>query len=126
MSNEYNEKSSGGKVAAIAIGAVVVIGVAIAAIYLIDVDQTEEGRLPTVDVAVEDGNAPEFDVDVADVDVGTKEKQVDMPTVGVDTKTIEVEVPTVETGTEETTIDVPTIDVEKPEEDSPDNDKDPQ
>ncbi|CAM3743554.1 hypothetical protein [Litorimonas haliclonae] len=125
MSNEYNQKSSGGKIAGIAIGAVVIIGVAVAALYLVDVDQTEEARLPDVDVAVEDGNMPEFDADVADVDVGTTETEVDVPTVDVESETVEVEVPTVETGTEETTVDLPTIDVDKPDEDSPDGDEDP-
>ena len=47
-----------------------------------DVDQTEEGELPEVDV--EGGNMPEFDVETADVDVGTEEVTVDVPTVDVD------------------------------------------
>lgn len=47
-----------------------------------DVDQTEEGELPEVDV--EGGNMPEFDVETADVDVGTDEVTVEVPTVDVD------------------------------------------
>jgi hypothetical protein len=47
-----------------------------------DVDQTEEGALPDVDV--EGGNLPEFDVETADVEVGTEEMTVDVPTVDVD------------------------------------------
>ncbi|MFN2099406.1 hypothetical protein [Altererythrobacter sp. MF3-039] len=47
-----------------------------------DVDQTEEGEMPDVDV--EGGNLPEFDVETADVDVGTEEVTVDVPTVDVD------------------------------------------
>ena len=46
-----------------------------------DVEQTEEGSLPDVDV--EGGNMPEYDVDTADVDVGTKEKTVTVPDVDV-------------------------------------------
>ena len=47
-----------------------------------DIDQTEEGSLP--DVEVEGGNLPEFDVETADVDVGTEEVTVDVPTLDVD------------------------------------------
>jgi hypothetical protein len=47
-----------------------------------DVDQTEEGEMPEVEVT--GGNMPEFDVETADVDVGTEEKTVEVPTVDVD------------------------------------------
>lgn len=47
-----------------------------------DVDQTEEGEMP--DVEVSGGNMPEFDVETADVDVGTKTTTVEVPTVDVD------------------------------------------
>ena len=47
-----------------------------------DVDQTEEGDLPEVEV--EGGNLPEYDVDVADVKVGTDTAQVVVPDVDVD------------------------------------------
>ena len=46
-----------------------------------DVDQTEEGDLPEVNV--EGGNLPEYDVDVADVKVGTDTAQVVVPDVDV-------------------------------------------
>lgn len=46
-----------------------------------DVDQTEEGEMPEVNV--EGGNMPEYDVETADVDVGTEEKTVEVPTVDV-------------------------------------------
>lgn len=48
-----------------------------------DVKQTEEGKLPDVDV--EGGQAPKFDVDAGDVDVGTEKKEITTPTVDVDT-----------------------------------------
>ena len=48
-----------------------------------DVDQTEEGSLPDVDVNVEGGNMPEYDVETADVEVGTQEKTVTVPDVDV-------------------------------------------
>lgn len=46
-----------------------------------DVDQTEEGEMPDVDV--QGGNMPEYDVETADVDVGTEEKTVEVPDVDV-------------------------------------------
>ncbi|MEL1251875.1 hypothetical protein [Aurantiacibacter gilvus] len=47
-----------------------------------DVDQTEEGEMPEVDV--EGGNLPEYDVEGPEVDVDTEEVTVDVPTVDVD------------------------------------------
>ncbi|HEX6589211.1 MAG TPA: hypothetical protein VF039_09320 [Longimicrobiales bacterium] len=46
-----------------------------------DVDQTQEGDLPDVDV--EGGQVPEYDVDAADVDVGTDTQTVVVPDVDV-------------------------------------------
>lgn len=47
-----------------------------------DVEQTEEGEMP--DVEVQGGNMPEYDVEGPDVDVGTQEKTVTVPDVDVD------------------------------------------
>lgn len=47
-----------------------------------DVDQTEEGELPEVDV--EGGNMPEFDVEGPEVDVETGTETVEVPTLDVD------------------------------------------
>lgn len=47
-----------------------------------DVDQTEEGELP--DVEVEGGQVPEYDVDAADVEVGTDTQTVVVPDVDVE------------------------------------------
>jgi predicted small secreted protein len=47
-----------------------------------DVDKTEEGEMPDVDV--EGGNLPEYDVEGPDVDVGTEEKTITVPDVDVD------------------------------------------
>ncbi|CAN5255935.1 hypothetical protein BH24PSE2_BH24PSE2_08040 [soil metagenome] len=47
-----------------------------------DVDQTEEGEMPDVDV--EGGNMPEYDVDAPDVDVGTKRKEITVPDIDID------------------------------------------
>lgn len=54
-----------------------------------DVDQTEEGSLPEVEV--EGGNMPEFDVEAPDVDVGTETTTVEVPTVDVTTEDAEGE-----------------------------------
>lgn len=70
-----------------------------------EVEQTEEGELPDVDV--QGGNMPEYDVDAPDVDVGTRDETVTVPDVDV--------------GTEEKTIRVPDVDVNPPEEGDPDN-----
>ncbi len=58
------------------------IGAASLGLAACDVDQTQEGELP--DVEVEGGNLPEFDVETADVEIGTEEVTVDVPTVDVD------------------------------------------
>jgi hypothetical protein len=46
-----------------------------------DVDQTQDGDLPEVDV--EGGQLPEYDVDPADVDVGTDTQRVIVPDIDV-------------------------------------------
>ncbi|WP_299307981.1 hypothetical protein [uncultured Croceicoccus sp.] len=54
-----------------------------------DVDQTEEGELP--DVNVEGGNMPEYDVEAPDVNVDTEERTVEVPVIDVDTPDAEGE-----------------------------------
>lgn len=44
-----------------------------------DIQQTEEGEMPKVDVDVEEGKMPEYDVQTGDVDV--EEKEVTVPTL---------------------------------------------
>lgn len=48
------------------------------------VRQTEEGEMPDVDVQVEGGKVPEYDVDAADVDVKMEEKTIKVPDVDVE------------------------------------------
>lgn len=62
--------------------ATAVLGSAALALAACDVDQTEEGELPEVDV--EEGNMPEYDVEGPDVDVGTTTETVEVPTVDID------------------------------------------
>lgn len=46
-----------------------------------DVDQTQEGEMP--EVQVEGGQMPEYDVETAEVEVGTKEETIEVPDVEV-------------------------------------------
>ena len=71
--------------------------VGLAALAACDVDQTQEGELPEVNVS--GGQMPEYDVDAANVQVGTTSETVEVPTI--ETETTTVEVPTV--GVEENT-----------------------
>jgi len=48
-----------------------------------DVDQTQEGELPDVDVQAEGGQVPAYDVDAPDVDVNTEEVTVPVPDVDI-------------------------------------------
>ena len=63
------------------IAAVIAVGFGI---YMIDVDMTDEGSLPEVDVSVQEGEMPEFDVETGDVEVGTAEVDVTVPTIDVE------------------------------------------
>lgn len=63
--------------------AVAGIVVLLFAVYMIDIDQTEEARLPDVDVSVEGGQMPEFDADVGDIETGSKDVTVTVPTVDI-------------------------------------------
>ncbi|MEN7537806.1 hypothetical protein [Aurantiacibacter flavus] len=47
-----------------------------------DVEQTDEGEMPEVDV--NGGELPEYNVDAADVDVEMKEETVEVPTLEVE------------------------------------------
>lgn len=61
-----------------------------------NVDQTEQGELPEMDVDVEEGNLPEYDVDWMNVDVSTRTKMVEVPEVTVTMEEKQVEVPVVD------------------------------
>ncbi len=87
--------------ATIAIAVVAVAAIA-AGIYMIDVDQTEEARLPDVELNVEGGNLPKYDAEVGSVEVTEEEATVEVPDVDVTM--------------EETTVTVPGISVTPPEE----------
>ncbi|PHR12774.1 MAG: hypothetical protein COA40_07800 [Aequorivita sp.] len=60
-----------------------------------NIDKKGKTELPEVDVDVEEGNLPEFDVNWADVDVSTATKTVEVPKVVVVMEEEKVEVPTI-------------------------------
>jgi hypothetical protein len=63
------------------------------AVTACDVEQTEEGEMPEVNV--EEGNMPEYEVDGPEIKAGTTETQVEVPDVDVTTEEETVEVPVV-------------------------------
>jgi len=84
------------------IGAIILVVIIYFGFILVDVDQTEDGSLPDVNVDVESGSLPEYDAEVGEINVGEEE--------------VEVEVPDVEITTETETMTVPTLDVVTPDE----------
>ncbi len=56
--------------------------VAAAALASCEVEQTEEGEMPKVDV--QGGNLPKYDVDAPDVDVSMKKKTIEVTVPDVD------------------------------------------
>ena len=55
-----------------------------AALAACDVDKTEEGEMPDIDVNATGGELPEYNVEGPDVNVGTTTETVEVPTVDVD------------------------------------------
>lgn len=75
----------------------VLIAIACAAtLAACDVEQTDEGEMPDVDVTYEAGEMPEYDVDTADVSVGTEETTVEVPDVDVSMQEEQVTVPDID------------------------------
>lgn len=61
-----------------------------------NVEKTQEGELPDVDVNAQGGELPAYDVETADVDVNTKQTEVTVPDVDVNSETKTVPVPDVD------------------------------
>lgn len=101
---------------------------ALTILWACEIEQTQEGKLPDVDVDVKEGNLPKFEVrqteegkmpevDV-DVDAGQIPKyDVDAPDIVVGTKEMEVEVPAVDVKMKKETIDVPVVGIDMPDDD---------
>lgn len=70
------------KAGAIIAGVVLIAAVAFG-VYMVDIDQTQEGSLPTV--SIDGGEMPEYDADVGDIEVGERDVTVTVPTVDVET-----------------------------------------
>ncbi|MFP5272272.1 hypothetical protein [Coleofasciculus sp.] len=72
------------------------------------VEKEQAGEAPEVDVNVDPGKVPEYEVEGPEVDVGTQEKTITVPEV--------------EVTQEEKTITAPDVDIKPPtDEDSPEN-----
>ena len=82
---------TGATIALVAAAAVVIA----AGVYMVDIDMTDDGALPDVDVSVEGGELPEFDADVGSIEAGTTTETVAVPEVEVDTREAQIEVPTI-------------------------------
>lgn len=67
-----------------AIVALAVVAVTAFGIFFFDVEQTERASLPSVDVTVEGGSMPEYDVEAGDVELGSEEVTVTVPTIDVE------------------------------------------
>jgi len=59
------------------------LGLATLGLAACDVQQTEEGEVPDVDISVDEGNLPEYEVDAPEIKAGTTEMTVEVPVVGV-------------------------------------------
>ena len=62
----------------------VLVGASCLALVACDVDQTQEGNLPDIDVNASGGQLPEFNVEGPEVNVGTENRTVEVPTVDVE------------------------------------------
>lgn len=79
----------------------IVAAIAAIATGLVDVSQTHEARVPTIEardgsIRAESGQAPRFEVETGSVGVGTREANVAVPKVEVKRDQAKVAVPTVE------------------------------
>lgn len=120
VNDTHESSSTAKKTTAIIAGVAAVAIIGVAGLYLVDVDQTQEARLPDVDVSVAEGQMPKFDMDVADVNLQVNDSEIKVPTMGVETETHEIEVPVgVETGSTGIEIKVPSLDITPPAEDNP-------
>lgn len=71
---------------------VIAVAAVVGASYLVDAEQTEDARLPDVDVTAEGGQLPEYDARVDDVAIVDRSVTVDVPEVEVTTREEEITV----------------------------------
>jgi hypothetical protein len=87
---------SNGKVISAVLGVAALAVVAYGLFYFVDVEQVQEARAPTIDLEIEPGQAPEFNVETGSVDVGTTTETIEVPDVEVTTRETDVTLPTLE------------------------------
>lgn len=85
------------------LGAIAFVAIALFAYYMIDIDQTQEAKLPDVNVEVKGGQVPKFDVETGKVKVESEDVKIKVPEVKL----------------KEETVTVPTVKVEPPKDDGP-------
>lgn len=78
------------------VAVVVVVAVGIGAYYFVDIDQTQQGSLPDVNVDVEGGELPEYDVETGNIELDTTQETIEVPDVDIRTTEQTIEVPTIE------------------------------
>lgn len=64
----------------------ILVAMAIASAFALsacEVEKTQEGELPDVDVDVEGGQLPRYEVDAPDVDVEMEERTIEVPTIEI-------------------------------------------
>lgn len=60
------------------------VGASCLALAACNVEKTEDGNMPDVDVNVTGGELPEYNVEGPSVNIGTENRTVQVPTVDVD------------------------------------------
>ena len=63
---------------------IILAGVSCLGLAACDVDKTDSGSMPDVDVNASGGDLPNYNVTGPDVDVGTENTTVQVPTIDVD------------------------------------------
>ncbi len=61
----------------------ILIGVSCLSFTACNVEKTQEGKMPDVNVSTSGGQLPEYNVQVPEVNVGTENKTIQVPTVEV-------------------------------------------
>ncbi|GAB4183268.1 MAG: hypothetical protein Tsb002_05300 [Wenzhouxiangellaceae bacterium] len=65
----------------------------ILALTACDIEQTEQGSLPEIDVEASAGNLPEYDIDWANIEIRTDTQMVEVPKLIVVMEEVEVDMP---------------------------------
>ena len=82
------------KTGGVIFGLIIAVLIALGAWYMIDIDQTQEARMP--EVSVEGGQAPKYEMNTGEVNVTEEKRTVTVPDVDVEMEEKEVTVPGIE------------------------------